>query len=239
VILEIVTVSGAVVAAWYLGPMVVRRVQQRRLQRRCTATGTLVLTYDDGPGAELTPKVLELLQQRGARATFFLTGFRAEEHGAVVDRIAAAGHEIGCHGHDHVHAWRSWPWRTVSDVTTGYRTLGRWMRGDGPYRPPFGKMTPLTWAAVRRRRAPIGWWTIKGGDVMEEPPDATAAADRAAKAGGGVVLLHDFDRGDDRADFVLASTQHLLDAAAEHGWSIRTLGELTARAYGEGNGHAG
>jgi len=126
----------------------------------------------------------------------------------------------------------------LSLSATGWtlRTLDRWMPRDGWYRPPFGKMTPLTWAAVRRRRSPIGWWTIKSGDVMEEPPRTSSAADAAAKAGGGVVLLHDFDRGNERADFVLASTEHLLDAAAEYGWSVRTLGELTARA--NGNGHA-
>ena len=235
-ILEALAISGAMAAAWFLGPMAARRVQQWRLRRRCAETGTLVLTYDDGPGEELTPKVLDLLEKRGAKATFFLTGHRAQEHSEVVERIVAAGHEIGCHGHDHVHAWFSWPWRAVSDVTTGFRTLGRWMPRDGWYRPPFGKMTPLTWAAVRGRRSPIGWWTIKSGDVMEEPPRTSSAADAAAKAGGGVVLLHDFDRGNERADFVLASTEHLLDAAAEYGWSVRTLGELTART--NGNGHA-
>jgi hypothetical protein len=73
---------------------------------------------------------------------------------------------------------------------------------------------------------------------MEEPPEATAAADEAAEAGGGVVLLHDFDRGHERADFVLASTEHLLNAAEEHGWAVKTLGELTAGTNANGDGDA-
>jgi peptidoglycan/xylan/chitin deacetylase (PgdA/CDA1 family) len=222
----------AAAAAWYLGPTLAKRHQQRRLRALCAATRSLVLTYDDGPGEELTPKLLELLGARGARATFFLVGSRAAEHTEIARRIAEEGHEVGCHGDEHINAWRAWPWRTVSDVTTGYRKLSAWVPDDGMYRPPFGKMTPLTWALLRRRRAPIGWWTIAGGDVMEEPPPVTTAAERAAQHGGGVVLLHDFDRGNDRAEFVLTSTGLLLDAAEEHGWSVKTLGELTANGQG-------
>jgi peptidoglycan/xylan/chitin deacetylase (PgdA/CDA1 family) len=207
--------------------MLARRRHERRLQARCASTGTLVLTYDDGPGEKLTPTLLDLLGTRGVRATFFLAGFRAVEHPRVVDRIVSEGHEVGCHGGEHLHAWRTWPWRTVSDVTAGYRKLARWVPGNGLYRPPFGKMTPLTWAAVRRRRAPIGWWTIAAGDVMAEPPGVTTAAEQAKELGGGVVLLHDFDRGNERAQFVLESTELLLDTAEEYGWSVKTLGQLT------------
>jgi peptidoglycan/xylan/chitin deacetylase (PgdA/CDA1 family) len=156
------------------------------------------------------------------------------EHPDIVDRIVDEGHEVGCHGDEHLNAWRAWPWRTVSDVTTGYRKLARWVAGDGLYRPPFGKMTPLTWAVLRRRRAPIGWWTIAGGDVMQESPRVTTAAERAARDGGGVILLHDFDRGRQRAEFVLKSTELLLEAADDNGWSVRTLGELTGIGQGHG-----
>ncbi|MHC4142110.1 MAG: hypothetical protein ACYSUF_09615, partial [Planctomycetota bacterium] len=48
-------------AGWYVGPMLARRRHERRLQARCASTGTLVLTYDDGPGEKLTPTLLDLL----------------------------------------------------------------------------------------------------------------------------------------------------------------------------------
>ena len=89
-------------------------------------------------------------------------------------------------------------------------------------------MTLMTWAAVRRRRAPIAWWTIDGGDVQAELPPVTTAVDQTRRNGGGIVLLHDGDRAQDRNEFVLKSTGLLLDAAREHGWSVRTFGELTA-----------
>ncbi len=221
------TVSASAAAfTWYVGPTLARRVSERRLRQRCAETRSLVLTYDDGPGASLTPRLLDLLRARDARATFFLAGFRAAEHPRIVDEIAAAGHEIACHTQRHLNAWRAWPWRGVADINAGYQTLARWVPKDGMFRPPHGKMTLATWAAVRRRRAPIGWWTIVAGDVEDEMPDSDLALEQARRVGGGVVLLHDFDREPERADFVLQSTTRLLDAAQQEGWTIRTLGEL-------------
>ncbi len=218
----------AAAASWYLAPMAARRRQERRLRSICAESRTLVLTYDDGPGPELTPRLLDLLDSRGARATFFVLGARAVEDPALVDRIVDAGHEVACHTYRHLNAWYTLPWRGVADVDAGYRSLARWVPDDGPFRPPHGKMTLTTWAALRRRRAPIGWWTINGGDVRNELPPATTAVAQAKRAGGGIVLLHDADREPERNEFVLQSTELLLDAAREHGWSVRTFGELAA-----------
>ena len=221
------TVSASAAAfTWYVGPMLARRVSERRLRQRCAETRSLVLTYDDGPGASLTPRLLDLLRARDARATFFLAGFRAAKHPRIVDEIAAAGHEIACHSQRHLNAWRAWPWRGVADIDAGYQTLARWVPKDGMFRPPHGKMTLATWAAVHRRQAPIGWWTIAAGDVARRLPDSNLPVEQARRVGGGVVLLHDFDREPERADFVLQSTARLLDAAQQERWTIRTLGEL-------------
>lgn len=54
------------------------------------------LTFDDGPSA-WTPAVLELLQEHGARATFFLIGSRVRERPGTARDIRAAGHELGSH----------------------------------------------------------------------------------------------------------------------------------------------
>jgi len=61
------------------------------------------------------------------------------------------------------------------------------------FRPPCGKLTlPTAWH-VRRRGAPLAWWTIDGGDTHDYMPAAQAVDECLAREGGGVVLLHDFD----------------------------------------------
>lgn len=221
--------GGSLVAAastWYLAPMAARKFQEAQLRNLCTATKSLVLTYDDGPGEELTPKLLDLLASRNAKATFFLTGFRATKSPDLVDEIASQGHEIACHTHQHLNAWRTSPSRSVHDIDEGYKSLSRWVPQDGRFRPPFGKLTLLTWARIKWRKAPLGWWTIRSGDDAEILPNTNTAAIKAKRDGGGVVLLHDFDRSNERAAFMLESTSKLLDAADEQGFTVRTLSEL-------------
>lgn len=227
--LAMIAGGSAIVTAgsWYLAPMAARKLQEARLRKLCIATRSLVLTYDDGPGEKLTPLLLDLLKSRNAKATFFITGFRATMHPDLVDEIANQGHEVACHTQQHLNAWRTWPWRSVIDINQGYESLSRWIPQDGRFRPPFGKMTLLTWARIKGRRAPLGWWTITSGDDFEVLPNTNIAANKAKSEGGGVVLFHDFDREEQRAEFMLESTSKLLDVANEQGWNVRTLNDLT------------
>ena len=73
----------------------------RTLCRNRAAGRVVALTFDDGPDPEMTPHVLDLLRERGVRATFFLVGAKAERHPELVRRIAAEGHDTGIHTWEH------------------------------------------------------------------------------------------------------------------------------------------
>ncbi|MHC4428540.1 MAG: polysaccharide deacetylase family protein [Planctomycetota bacterium] len=223
VTLGILAAAGLV---WFGLPQAMAWRERRRLRRRCR--GTLVLTYDDGPGPILTKRLLEVLARQRARATFFLVGERAEAHPEVVDCLREAGHELGAHTHAHLHAWRAWPWSAARDMTRGYETLGRWLTPAAMFRPAFGKLTLVTWRAVRRRGACLGWWTHDGGDTHARLGDPQRVLRRIRRDGGGVVLLHDFDRGPERGAYVLALTRLLLEEARRERWRVRTLGQVLA-----------
>jgi peptidoglycan/xylan/chitin deacetylase (PgdA/CDA1 family) len=202
-------------AGMYVVPLLSKAVGIRQLRRRCCATLSLVLTYDDGPGDELTPALLELLAAADARATFFPTGRSATRNPELLTRVAAAGHEIGCHSQEHLHAWRIAPWRNVRDIDAGYQTLARWVPPSGLYRPPYGKASLATWWVVRRRRAAFAWWTVNSGDTHAVLPAPESVVEQVRRDGGGVVLMHDFDRSPAtravRHAHVLRTTELLLD----------------------------
>lgn len=223
--------SSAVVAGLvYVSPHIVRGGTVRRLERWCAGRGVVALTYDDGPSVGLTARVLDVLGARGVKATFFLLGMRAERATSVADRVVAEGHDVGCHTHHHLNAWKVAPWRARRDVIKGYETLSRWVGADGMFRPPYGKMTIFTARELRGRGARVGWWTVDSGDTWERLPSAKSAVERVRLAGGGVALLHDFDRegadAPERAMFVLEVTEGLLDLAEREGWRVLTLGEV-------------
>ncbi|NUT51191.1 MAG: polysaccharide deacetylase family protein, partial [Saccharothrix sp.] len=72
------------------------------LTSRAVPDGTVVLTFDDGPDPEWTPRVLDVLRRHDVKATFFVTGVAAARYPDLVERMAAEGHEVGLHTFTHV-----------------------------------------------------------------------------------------------------------------------------------------
>ncbi|MGE3173632.1 MAG: polysaccharide deacetylase family protein [Planctomycetota bacterium] len=185
-------------ATWFAAPRLYRWRQRRRLLRVCRAHRVVAITFDDGPGRQLTPVVLERLALAGVPATFFLLGRQIPGREDVVARIRDHGHEIGSHGVEHEHHLNTWPWRGVRDMTASLRHLETLLdrrRGDVAFRPPHGKMNPWSMLVAWWRGTPVATWTHDSNDTrldLDEPPRETA--DRLRRSGGGVVLLHDFDR---------------------------------------------
>lgn len=61
----------------------------------------VALTFDDGPSGRFTRKLLEGLEERGAKVTFLLCVYRMEQFPDLTERIFQEGHEIGLHGYSH------------------------------------------------------------------------------------------------------------------------------------------
>jgi peptidoglycan/xylan/chitin deacetylase (PgdA/CDA1 family) len=217
-------------AGGYFAPHALRFLHAAALQRLCRRTGSVVLTYDDGPGANATPAVLDVLARHGAKATFFLLGMRVGERPDLVDRIVHERHEVGCHGHAHVSSWRAPPWRVMQDVERGYTALAPWINREAPFRPPFGRLTAATWLAVRRRGSPIALWTLDTRDASERPMRPKDAAEALVRARGGVVLMHDYEGSAARTRATVETTEELLAAARANGLVPRSLRELLGAA---------
>jgi peptidoglycan/xylan/chitin deacetylase (PgdA/CDA1 family) len=215
-----------VLAALYVSPHLERKRSEQRLAAHCRTTGSVVLSYDDGPSPRLTPRLLDLLRDAGVRATFFALGRNVQGNEGLIDRIVSEGHELGCHGQDHHNAWKKPPSTGVDDIRRGYGALEKWLPKDGLFRPPHGKMTLLTRWELARRSAPIGCWTLVSGDTFAERRPAVQVAEDVRRAGGGVVLMHDFEDEPARDDWVIEATRHVLATSREEGLQVRTLGEV-------------
>jgi len=69
----------------------------------------IALTFDDGPDPEVTPRVLDLLDAAGARATFFCIGRRVDAHPEIAAEIVRRGHGIGNHTQTHPNLFACYP----------------------------------------------------------------------------------------------------------------------------------
>jgi peptidoglycan/xylan/chitin deacetylase (PgdA/CDA1 family) len=153
------------------------------------------LTFDDGPHAQGTPAVLDLLAAAGVRATFFLVGEQVRRNPSLACEIAAAGHGIGVHCERHRNLLRLTPAQTRRDIESAEAVIVD-TTGVAPalYRPPYGVLNA---AALRLARA-RGWrtllWSHWGRDWEQRATAQSIAARVTDGVGeGAVLLLHDAD----------------------------------------------
>jgi len=161
-----------------------------------TASGRgYTLTFDDGPHAQGTPAVLEVLADKDTHATFFLVGEQIERDPALAAEIAAAGHGIGLHCHRHRNLLRLGPWQVREDIERA-RVAIEDATGRSPqlYRPPYGLLNAAALLQARRR----GWrtllWSHWGRDWQARAtPESISARVTDGADEGSVLLLHDAD----------------------------------------------
>ena len=191
----------------------------------------LALTFDDGPHPIATRKVLAVLANAQARATFFVLGAKAERSPEVLCEIAAAGHEIGIHGETH-DRWLalSHPDAMVASLERAIAAVER-ATGVRPrlWRPPIGHVSPRTAVAARRLGLALVGWSVRSRDGR-----AATTAEQAARrvlAGlrpGAIILMHDAAEHDDREPVAPAALPRILDETRRRGLACVTVSELGA-----------
>ncbi|MFZ1153846.1 MAG: polysaccharide deacetylase family protein [Solirubrobacteraceae bacterium] len=161
-----------------------------------TATGTgWALTFDDGPHAQGTPAVLDVLAGRGVCATFFLVGEQVLRNPAIPAEIVAAGHGIGLHCHRHRNLLRLAPWQVREDVARAQAAIED-ATGITPalYRPPYGVLNATALRLARREGRRTLLWTHWGRDwEARATPESIATRVTNDVEEGSILLLHDAD----------------------------------------------
>ncbi len=77
-------------------------VSTKHSYNSCNVDGPYIaMTFDDGPHAQLTPKLLDMLKARGIKATFYVVGQNAAEYPDILKRMVAEGHEVANHSWNH------------------------------------------------------------------------------------------------------------------------------------------
>lgn len=189
----------------------------------------LALTFDDGPNPDTTPRVLALLAEHGARATFFVVGAKALAHPALVRAITAAGHAIGVHGHVHdpLYALRSARF-VERDLARACAAVER-ATGVAPrlFRPPIGFVSGAVAVAAERRGLTLVGWSVRTLDGFSgTAPERVLARATAALERGAILLLHDAAARDDRVPPGLAVLPELLARVRQRGLEPVTVDAL-------------
>jgi len=194
---------------------------QSRLPVTAARRGEVALTFDDGPDPDVTPRVLDLLDRHGARATFFCIGDRVRAYREIAAEIARRGHRVENHTQTHPHLFACYPapslLREISDAQESIvRANGRSPR---LFRAPAGLRSPLLDRVLFRTGLRLVSWTRRGFDALERNPRRIARRLLAGLSPGDVLLLHDgsSSRKHGGNPVVLEVLPRLLDELAARG----------------------
>lgn len=178
----------------------------------------IALTFDDGPSAEYTPKLLDGLKERGVHATFFLMGKCIEGQEDLVKRMSQEGHLIGNHTYSHVQLSKVSQAEAKREIE---KTSNLIYEVTGTYpmylRPPFGGWKKDLELAVTM--IPV-FWTIDTLDWKSQNVDAIMKKVEGQVEDGSIILMHD-----EFASSVEAALK-IVDLLAEKGFAFVTVDEF-------------
>lgn len=169
-----------------------------------SAEKVLYLSFDDGPSPGITEKVLQILEEKQAKATFFLIGDKVERHPELVKETARRGHAIGNHSFHHLNGWQTENGRYFENVEMASKSLAK-VLGKEPvlFRPPYGRIKPGQWKILRRSHQIVMWEVLAGDFVAKFSQDRVLANVLDAARPGSVIVFHDSEKCAEKMLFAL------------------------------------
>lgn len=178
----------------------------------------VAITFDDGPHPIYTPQLLDGLEKRGIKATFFVTGENASLHPELIQRIHDDGHIIGNHTYSHIQLTSSNRELFKQELVKTNKVISN-ITGDNVIfvRPPYGSwdkklekelnMFPVLWTVD-----PLDWCSDNPSCVVKETLKNVKEND--------IILLHDY------YDTSVTAALEIIDKLSEKGYMFVTVDEI-------------
>lgn len=193
---------------------------------------TIYLTFDDGPSAN-SMRLLDLLEEKGVKATFFVTGYRCEGADEILARIVADGHSIGLHTNSHIYseiygsmeaylADLEAVEQLVYEDTGVHSQLYRFPGGSANSNCPKWMRKKITQELTARGYVWYDWNVVSGDQTATVYPAETLFNNVVTGAKGRdplLILFHDTPLCKTTADAV----ELLIDSYTAQGWQFEAI----------------
>ena len=184
------------------------------------ANKTIALTFDDGPGP-YTAHLLDILDQYGAKATFFLIGSKVSGQASVVRSIQARGHQLGNHSWSHPELSKLSVDQIAGEIDRTNEAI-RQATGVKPsiLRPPYGAFNRAVLEQFRQRGMSAVVWSVDTRDWADRNSEIVCSRAVAGARNGAVILMHDIHPTSVNA------VPCILDSLKQQGYSFVTVQNL-------------
>ncbi len=193
----------------------------------------VAITFDDGPNEPFTSRILDILKEKGVRATFFMLGQNCERYPGAVRRIAAEGHELGNHTWTHRVLPLKSPAAIAGEIARTSDLIER-LTGRRPtlFRAPHGWRNP--WVDREARRAgciPVAW-TLGVWDTDRPGVEVIVRRTLRGIRDGCILLVHDGRGVEDGADSsqLVRALPTIIDEIKRRGFHLVTVSEMMEAA---------
>ena len=184
----------------------------------------VALTFDDGPHATNTPRLLDILRSRNVKATFYVIGKCVDLYPTIVRRTVAEGHEIGNHTYTHTKLSGLSNDRVLDELKKTDEAI---FRASGVHprtmRPPYGALLQSQREMVHNTLGyPTIMWSVDPLDWKRPGPSVVTSRIMAGTTNGGIILVHDLHGSS--VDAMPAT----IDALLKKGYRFVTVSQLIA-----------
>lgn len=180
-----------------------------------TSEKVIYLTFDDGPIPEVTPWVVDQLEQYNAKATFFCVGDNVRKYPEIFNMLKDNGHTVGNHTFNHLNGWQTENVAYFHNV----RHCARLVETD-LFRPPYGKLTNKQVQFLQRHYRIVMWDVLSGDFDPKISKDQCLSNVKDHVEPGSVVVFHDNIKSFDKLEYVLPK---VLAHFSEKGYQFEAL----------------
>jgi glycosyltransferase involved in cell wall biosynthesis len=182
----------------------------------------IALTFDDGPNAEFTPKILDILKEKDIKATFFVIGKEVEQNKDLTGRIAREGHNIGMHSYSHRRFGKLASGEKKKEIAKAKSTINKEIGVESKlFRPPQGSISLSQLLYCLKNRITTIMWSINSMDYQNRGTrniiNNTVENDIR---GGDIILLHDDN------EFTLQALPKIIEGIRGKDFDFVTVEEL-------------
>lgn len=185
----------------------------------------IALTFDDGPDKRYTPAILDILKEKGVKATFFVVGLQVSKSPEVLERIVKEGHEIGNHTYNHKDLSKLGKDAILKEINAGDKAIKDAV-GFVPvhFRAPYGAVSDTLKEILEKTGRHMIGWNIDTRDWA-----GTSVADmqqmiRTEAKPGGIILMHSF--GGKHIEHTVEALPGIIDDLTEMGYTFASIDEL-------------
>ena len=183
----------------------------------------VALTFDESPSSH-TQEILDILEEKGAKATFFVAGDKVKKNAATVQAIAKSGNELGTNAYSDTDLTELSGADLREQITKASNAVEDVTGKAAPLlRPPFGEFSPDNWGEAMDLVSAVVTWTIDSGDWLQPGAEAVVDTVMGSVSNGDIVLFT--DSGATGAQLVEALPQ-IIDALQGQGYRLVTISEL-------------